>query len=518
MLAAHNIAPYSSFAHSHKASSSAFVLTGSPKGSSERWAWHTSTAHYNVPNFEREVSGGQTIDYTYIESPNGLVAAIKTAGSQHNVMFLATDHLGSIIGVWDAQSTLLEEHRYSAWGLRTSSTNKPRLRRGFCGHKHLQQFGLIDMQARLYDPHLGRFLAPDPYVQAPEMSMNFNRYAYCMNNPLKYVDPTGEFCITPIIIGAAAIIGAYTGGVIANEGQYNPVKWDYSAGKTWGYMLGGAAIGAASSAAGIGIGAAGGGAWWAGAAAGAISGGGFAGLASNGDPIATLKGIGIGAVSGFLGGSVASSIGGGIGALAGGAAANATSQWMHNGFDASKINWAQVAISGVGAFAMYHASTYCAYRDADLHLNGYKLTYKQYNTMQADYQRSRFWRKEFGGIFTRDGRVIRAPRKNRHSFKVVFSNDMISSAKENGNLVGTYHTHWAKPGNTFFLNENMDIVSNGGKSFIAASGPSDGDEILAYQVGGNQYLIDRYNFYLYNAYACDPPIRNMFINYFLFLF
>jgi hypothetical protein len=48
------------------------------------------------------------------------------------------------------------------------------------------------MNARLYDPVLGRFLSPDPYVQAPNFSQNFNRYAYCLNNPLKYTDPTGE--------------------------------------------------------------------------------------------------------------------------------------------------------------------------------------------------------------------------------------------------------------------------------------------------------------------------------------
>jgi hypothetical protein len=36
-----------------------------------------------------------------------------------------------------------------------------------------------------------------------------------------------------------ALTGAYSGGVIANDGQYNPTKWNYSSGKTWSYMLGG---------------------------------------------------------------------------------------------------------------------------------------------------------------------------------------------------------------------------------------------------------------------------------------
>jgi RHS repeat-associated protein len=53
-------------------------------------------------------------------------------------------------------------------------------------------FGLINMNARLYDPALGRFLSPDPVIQDPEDSQNYNRYTYCLNNPLAFVDLTGE--------------------------------------------------------------------------------------------------------------------------------------------------------------------------------------------------------------------------------------------------------------------------------------------------------------------------------------
>jgi len=74
---------------------------------------------------------------------------------------------------------------------------------------------------------------------------------------MSYVDPDGNNpIIVAMIIGAA--LGAYSGGVIANEGQYNPTKWDYSSGKTWGYMLGGAAIGGLSGYVGATIAAGGG--------------------------------------------------------------------------------------------------------------------------------------------------------------------------------------------------------------------------------------------------------------------
>jgi len=48
------------------------------------------------------------------------------------------------------------------------------------------------MNGRMYDPLVGRFLSPDPYVQVPDFSQSFNRYSYCLNNPLIYTDPSGE--------------------------------------------------------------------------------------------------------------------------------------------------------------------------------------------------------------------------------------------------------------------------------------------------------------------------------------
>jgi hypothetical protein len=110
------------------------------------------------------------------------------------------------------------------------------------------------MNGRMYDPFQARFLSPDPYVTDPLRPLNYNRYAYCLNNPLKYTDPTGEIVWAPIIIGA--IVGAYMGGTIANDGNYNLVEWDYNSGQTWGYMLGGAVVGGLSGYVGGAIAAA----------------------------------------------------------------------------------------------------------------------------------------------------------------------------------------------------------------------------------------------------------------------
>ena len=64
--------------------------------------------------------------------------------------------------------------------------------RGYCGHEMIDGGWLINMNGRIYDPWLAMFLSPDNYIQDPLNSQNFNRYSYCINNPLKYTDPTGN--------------------------------------------------------------------------------------------------------------------------------------------------------------------------------------------------------------------------------------------------------------------------------------------------------------------------------------
>ena len=103
----------------------------------------------------------------------------------------------------DAEGRSVFDASYDAWGRQTVTKNEIGLRRGYTGHEMLNEFGIINMNGRLYDPYLGRFLSPDNYVQLPTSAQSFNRYSYCMNNPLKYVDPDGELAwFIPVIAGA----------------------------------------------------------------------------------------------------------------------------------------------------------------------------------------------------------------------------------------------------------------------------------------------------------------------------
>ena len=72
----------------------------------------------------------------------------------------------------------------------------------------------------MYDPVLGRFLSCDNYVQEPDNSQNFNRYSYCLNNPLRYTDPSGElFGIDDAVWIFAAFSAASSAMQAAATGQ-----------------------------------------------------------------------------------------------------------------------------------------------------------------------------------------------------------------------------------------------------------------------------------------------------------
>ncbi len=125
----------------------------------------------------------------------------KAPGGNWTLYNIGRDYLGSVTSISTSGGDIIAQYRYDPWGrIVDPSTGTPYapgsepalfLGRGFTSHEHLTYLGLIYANARLYDPLLGRFLSPDPYVQDPDFSQNYNRYSYCLNNPLKYTDESG---------------------------------------------------------------------------------------------------------------------------------------------------------------------------------------------------------------------------------------------------------------------------------------------------------------------------------------
>jgi RHS repeat-associated protein len=156
---------------------------------------------YYTDNYDKQENANNTYkEWNYINSPNGLVAIYYNNNGSGQLIYVQTDHLGSPVLLTDPSGVVLEEYSFDAWGRRrnpanwndnTSGITNNIMIRGYTGHEHLDEVGIINMNGRIYDPVLGRFLQPDAFVQAPQYLQNYNRYSYVMNNPLKYTDPSG---------------------------------------------------------------------------------------------------------------------------------------------------------------------------------------------------------------------------------------------------------------------------------------------------------------------------------------
>jgi RHS repeat-associated protein len=145
------------------------------------------------------------------------------------MLYLHRDYQGSILAITNDAGAVLEKRLFDAWGaiiqVQDGAGNILNgltiLDRGYTGHEHLQSVGIINMNGRIYDPKLHRFLQPDNYVQDPSNTQNYNRYGYVLNNPLRYSDPTGEFTWSDLVAAAAIVAGVVV--VIASGGTLTPV-------------------------------------------------------------------------------------------------------------------------------------------------------------------------------------------------------------------------------------------------------------------------------------------------------
>ena len=177
------------------------------------------TRYYLGGRYEVDVLVGKTVEKLYLGGDyySAPMVYVKDGNMNWTLYNLGRDYLGSITLVTTAGGFPVAEYSYDAWGcLRNpenltnyTSSTEPVLftGRGYTGHEHLRDFGLINMNARLYDPVLGRFISPDPYVQTPDFTQCYNRYSYALNNPLRYKDPSGELTILGSFLN-----GLWTGG------------------------------------------------------------------------------------------------------------------------------------------------------------------------------------------------------------------------------------------------------------------------------------------------------------------
>ncbi|WP_145262127.1 RHS repeat-associated core domain-containing protein [Calycomorphotria hydatis] len=103
------------------------------------------------------------------------------------------DQAGSIVGLSNNNGVIEAQITYTPFGEIDSAEVLLSSGPGFGGGYYDQETGLVLFGLRYYDPHLGRFLTPDPVFGRLANPATLHRYQYALNNPLKYKDPTGTF-------------------------------------------------------------------------------------------------------------------------------------------------------------------------------------------------------------------------------------------------------------------------------------------------------------------------------------
>jgi len=161
---------------------------------------------------------------------------LATISHAETVTYYINDALGSPVAAMDSSGTVIWRESYNPFGEGRKKPSQNNNDVGFTGHQKDDATGLTYMQARYYDPTIGRFYGVDP---APFSNVqNFNRFAYANNNPYRYTDPTGKCpnCIAAAVGGAIGFLGSIAIQTFTGDGEIN---W----GTVGAATLSGAAIG-----------------------------------------------------------------------------------------------------------------------------------------------------------------------------------------------------------------------------------------------------------------------------------
>lgn len=143
--------------------------------------------------------GATPTDTWNVQAGGRTIAQYTRSGTTTNLFYLHDDGLGSPTVVTDSAGNIRERYAHGAFGEQTqvgpdgtfAALPTPAERATFTGHEADRDLGLINMQGRMYDPTIGRFLTPDPIVHSATSRQAWNPYSYAGNNPETNTDPSG---------------------------------------------------------------------------------------------------------------------------------------------------------------------------------------------------------------------------------------------------------------------------------------------------------------------------------------
>ncbi len=254
----------------------AYNALGNPtvyRGKAVSWLYGKLLANYNGVTFSYNGAGQRiskgNITFTYdsdgrlLKQSNGLefiYDASGVAGVVYNEVkyFYRKDAQGNVVALLNADGEVAVRYEYDAWGnhVVTDKNDNP-VTSGigvlnpfrYRSYYYDTETELYYLQTRYYDPELGRFISQDSIeYAAPETINGLNLYAYCGNNPVMNIDPTGNAWWDVLAwIGVGLVIAA---AVVLTAGAAGAVIGGIAGGIIYGAAIGTLAVGAIGAASG----------------------------------------------------------------------------------------------------------------------------------------------------------------------------------------------------------------------------------------------------------------------------
>jgi len=165
-----------------------------------------------------------TIDNNYYDlyynyNINGELVSVNLGNS---VFFYVKDALGNINHIIDTNGNIMVSYEYNEWGKVSKTIRNENCPIGelnpfmYKSYYYDKETSLFYCNSRYYSPELCRFISIDDVSYLDPSSINgLNLYAYCANNPVMYVDPSGHFPWLVLVAVAAVVLFTPAGGTIA---------------------------------------------------------------------------------------------------------------------------------------------------------------------------------------------------------------------------------------------------------------------------------------------------------------
>ena len=153
-----------------------------------------------------------TLYFTY--DVNGTPLPVKYNGEE---FYYVTNIQGDVISILNSSGEAVVSYTYDAWGNILTKTGSLANSLGrsnplcYRGYVYDRETGLYYLESRYYDPEMGRFLNADSQLNTDSL-FGYNSFAYCENNPINKIDPSGHFAIEAtigaLLITALVVVAA----------------------------------------------------------------------------------------------------------------------------------------------------------------------------------------------------------------------------------------------------------------------------------------------------------------------